>query len=71
MVWLGERRGDYVRGVATEHKTKKSLGCFVKVASKCKTLIIRGIGGPYDYRTSIHMFLLRRSTKNLTGGYGL
>ena len=46
VVGLGERRGDYLPGAATEHKTKESLGCFVKVAGKCQTFIERGVGGP-------------------------
>ncbi len=46
VVGLGERRGDYVRGAATEHKTHEPLGCFVKVAGKCQTFIERGVGGP-------------------------
>ena len=36
VVGLGERRGDYVLGAATEPKTKEPLGCFVSVASKSR-----------------------------------
>jgi hypothetical protein len=46
VVGLSERRGDYVCGAATEHKTKESLGYFVSVPGKCQTFIERGIGGP-------------------------
>ena len=46
VVGLGERRGDYVRGAATEHKTKEPLGCLVNEAGKCQTFIERGVGGP-------------------------
>ena len=46
VVGLGKRRGDYVRGAPTEHKTKEALRCFVNVAGKCQTFIERGIGGP-------------------------
>ena len=46
VVGLGERRGDYLPDAATEHKTKESLGCFVRVAGKCQTFIERGVGGP-------------------------
>ena len=46
VVGLGERRGDYVPGAATEHKTKEPLSCFVEVAGKCQTVIERGVGGP-------------------------
>ena len=46
VVGLGKCRGDYVRGAATEHKTKEPLGCFVNVAGKCQTFIERGVGGP-------------------------
>ncbi len=46
VVGLGERRGDYVPGAATEHKAKEPLGCFVNVAGKCQTFIERGVGGP-------------------------
>ena len=60
VVGLGERRGGYVRGTATEHKTKEPLGCFVDVAGKCQTFIERGVGGPEDYRMAIHMVLPRR-----------
>ena len=46
VVGLGERRGDYVPGAATEHETKEPLGCFVSVAGKYQTFIERGVGGP-------------------------
>ena len=46
VVGLGERRGDYLPGAATEHKTKESLGCLVRVVGKCQTFIERGVGGP-------------------------
>ncbi len=46
VVGLGERRGDYVPGAATEHKTKEPLGCLVNVAGKHQTFIDRGVGGP-------------------------
>ena len=42
MVGPVERRGDYVPGAATEHKTKEPLGCFVNVSGKCQTFIERG-----------------------------
>ena len=61
VVGLNECRGDYVRGAATEHKTKESFGRFVKVAGKYQTFIERGVGGPQDYRMPIHMILLRRT----------
>ncbi len=43
---LSERRGDYMRGVTTEPKTKEPLGRFVKVAGTCQTFIECGVGGP-------------------------
>ncbi len=46
VVGLSVRRSDYVRGAATEPKTKEPLGRLVKVAGKCQTLIERGVGGP-------------------------
>ncbi len=46
VVGLGECRGDYVLGAATEPKTKETLSCFVSVAGKCQTFIERGVGGP-------------------------
>ena len=46
VVGLGERHGDYVPGAATEHKTKESISCFVKVAGICQTFIEREVGGP-------------------------
>ena len=46
VVGLGERRGDYVPGAATEHKTKEPLGCGVSVAGKRQTFIERGVGSP-------------------------
>ncbi len=46
VVGLGERRGEYVLGAATEHKTEESLGNFVSIAGKCQTFIERGVGGP-------------------------
>ena len=46
VVGLGERRGNYVPGAATEHKTKEPLGCFVSVSRKYQTFIERGVGGP-------------------------
>ncbi len=46
VVGLSERRGDYVRGAATEHKMKEPLGCLVKVAGTRQTFIERGVGGP-------------------------
>ena len=46
VVGLGERRGDYVPGAGTEHKTKEPLGCFVNVAGTCQTFIECGVGGP-------------------------
>ena len=46
VVGLGERCSDYGFGAATEHKTKKPLGCLVSVAGKCQTFIERGVGGP-------------------------
>ena len=46
MVGLGECRGDYVPGAATEHETKEPLGCLVSVAGKCQTFVERGVGGP-------------------------
>ncbi len=46
VVGLGERRGDYVPGAATKHKTKEPLGCFVNVVGKCQTFIERWVGGP-------------------------
>ncbi len=46
VVGLDERRGDYVPGAATEHKTKEPLGCFVNVAGTCQTFIECRVGGP-------------------------
>ena len=46
VIGLSIRRGDYVLGAATEHKTKETLGRFVKVAGKCQTFIERWISGP-------------------------
>ena len=46
VVGLGERRGDYVPGAATEHKTKEPFGCLVNGAGKYQTFIERGVGGP-------------------------
>ena len=63
MVGLSERRGGYLRGAATEHKTKEPLGCLVNVAGKCQTFIERGVSGPQDYRMPIHMVLLRRTAR--------
>ena len=46
VVGLGKRRGDYVRGAATEHKTKEPLSCFVNVVGKRQTFIEPGVGSP-------------------------
>ena len=55
VVGLDERRGDYVPGAATKHKTEEPLGCFVGVAGKRQPLFKRGVGGPKGYRTLIHV----------------
>ena len=54
MVGLGERRGDYVPGAATEQEAEETLSCFVEVAGKCQTLFERGFGGPKGYRMLSH-----------------
>ncbi len=55
VVGLGECRGNYVLGAATEHKTKEPLGRLVKIAGKCQTFIERGVGGSQDYRMPIRI----------------
>jgi len=52
-----------VPSAAAEHKTKETFSCFVEVPGKCQTFIERWFGGPQNYRLSIHMVFLSRTSK--------
>ncbi len=54
VVGLGVCRGDYFRGLRTEHETEEALGCYVEVATVHQTLIEGGVGGSEDYRMLTH-----------------